>query len=221
MSSSGARGGKKPRAGRRPSSRPAPPVPPDSGSLFDFLGTLASGVWRAAGSPLKVAEALLLTPDQMKVLGPRQRAAMREAGLYLRDVREVTGLTVDDLGAALNLREHSLLSAVESGTATLSFELILRLAALLARHDPIPFVMRLTRAYNPDLWKLLQAWGMAGLPLQFERERQFVNIYRGRDAARKLTDEGFAALLAFTEAAFEMALHFAIEHQRSGRRGRE
>ncbi|MBK6336987.1 MAG: hypothetical protein IPF60_15005 [Betaproteobacteria bacterium] len=40
------------------------------------------------------------------------------------------------------------------------------------------------------------------------REREFANIYRGSDAARRLSDVEFAAVLSFTRAAFEMALAF-------------
>ena len=64
--------------------------------------------------------------------------------------------------------------------------------------------------------------------MQAGREREFANIYRGSDAARRLTDEDFGAVLAFTKAAFEMALAFrggkpaparAGSQKRLGRRG--
>lgn len=166
-----------------------------------------------AGVPLKMAGALFLEPGQLRLLTPQQRKMMRETGLYLRDLREVAGLTLGELGDALDLKDHSLLEAAERGTATLSFELVLRLAALLARHDPIPFVVRFVRTYNPELWKVLEAWGIGRLPAHFERERQFINIYRRHDGARKLSDAGFAKILAFTNAAFETALHFAAAHE--------
>jgi transcriptional regulator with XRE-family HTH domain len=133
----------------------------------------------------------------------------RETGGYVREVRELAGLTRAELARALELRDVSLLEAVESGTATLSFELILRLAAILARHDPVPFISKLARTYNPMLWDLLRDWGVGRLPLQLEREREFVNVLRSRDDARALSDEDFAAVLSFVDAAFEMALRFA------------
>ena len=187
-------------------------------TLFtDLAAAFTSSAFRlaaeAAGVPVRVAEALFLRPEQLELLAPEQRRMMRETGLYLRDLREVAGLTLADLGDALDLKDHSLLEAAERGTATLSVELILRLAALLARHDPIPFVLRFVRTYNPELWKLLEAWGIGRLPAHFERERQFSNIYRRHDAARKLSDKGFAKVLTFTQAAFEMALHFAAMHE--------
>jgi transcriptional regulator with XRE-family HTH domain len=134
-----------------------------------------------------------------------------QGGAYLREMRELAGLTIDELAEAIELTDHSILEAVEAGTATLSFELILRLSAVLARHDPIPFIARFTRTYSPEVWRVLEGWGVGRLPLHFEREREFINIYRRHDAARKLSDEGFARVLDFTRAAFEMSLHFTAE----------
>jgi transcriptional regulator with XRE-family HTH domain len=166
-----------------------------------------------AGVPVRMAENLLLGPEQLRRLQPEQRQLMRETGQYLRDLRQVAGLTLADLSEAMEVGDHSLLQAVEQGTATLSFELILRLAALLARHDPVPFVARLVRSYNPEAWSALERWGIGRLPLQLEREREFLNVLRRHDAARRLSDEGFAAVLGFTRAAFEMALHFAVAQE--------
>lgn len=151
---------------------------------------------------------------------PQAREMRREAGAYLRELREVAGLTRDELADAVELGDRSLLEAAEAGTATLSFELTLRLAAVLARHDPVPFVSRLVRSYNPVLWQLLEDWGVGRLPLQLEREREFVNILRGHDAVRGLSDRDFEQVLDFTRAAFETALHFAGRPAPRARRGR-
>ncbi|MCP4063748.1 MAG: helix-turn-helix transcriptional regulator, partial [Gammaproteobacteria bacterium] len=140
--------------------------------------------------------------------------AMLTAGQSLKDIREVAGLTVSEMSEALNLRDKSVLEAIENGTTTLSFELILRLAALIARNDPIPFIMRTTRNYNPEVWQILNDWGVARLPLQFEREREFINIFRRHDDARTLSDEGFQKVLEFTRQSFEMSLHFIEEQER-------
>ncbi|MGI9431789.1 MAG: helix-turn-helix transcriptional regulator [Myxococcota bacterium] len=147
--------------------------------------------------------------ESLAALLPETSAMKREAGAYVRELRELAGLTVDELAEALEISDESLLEAVESGTATLSFELTLRLAAILARHDPLPFISRLVRTCNPVLWQLLEDWGIGELPLQLEREREFVNLLRGADEARDLSDEEFARVLEFTRAAFEMALEFA------------
>ena len=184
----------------------------DGRSLFNRLaqlpiglaGEMARGTVKLAGASLRVGRAML-NPERLEM--------MREAGLYIRDVREVTGLTLTELSEALDLEDKSLLEAVEAGTKTLSFELILRLAALVARHDPIPFVMRLTRIYNPTIWRILDNWGVGGLTLQVGREREFINIFRKHDVARKLSDAGFAHVLEFTQSAFEMALHYAVAQE--------
>lgn len=178
-------------------------------ALVRALGALTSNVSgrMAAGSGmgLRVGKALLLSPEAASM--------RRDAGRYVRELRELAGLTVDELADAMQLSDHSLLAAVEKGTATLSFELILRLSALLARNDPVPFVVKLTRTYNPVLWRLLESWGIGRIPLHLERERRFINVYRSHDAARELSDDAFAHVLAFTQAAFEMALDFAAREE--------
>jgi transcriptional regulator with XRE-family HTH domain len=169
---------------------------------------MASGAARivtsAAGASFRVGRAML-RPERLEM--------MAETGSYLRDMRELGGLTLMELSEALDLEDKSFLEAVENGTATLSFELILRMAALVARHDPVPFVMQLTRTYNPSIWRILNDWGVGRVTLQMERERQFVSLLRRHDGARKLSDEGFAKVLAVAESAFEMALFYALKEE--------
>jgi len=197
------------RSRKQPS--PPPPVAP-AGSLPTALvrgiAALTAGLERLAapgGVGMRVGKALLLSPESARM--------RRDAGRYLRELRELAGLTLDELAEAIDLSDHSLLAAVEKGTATLSFELILRLSALLARNDPVTFVAKLTRSYNPALWKLLEGWGISRIPLQLERERRFVNVFRAHDAARKLSDASFDHVLDFTRAAFEMALDLAAAEE--------
>lgn len=177
--------------------------------LFERIGSAAGQAVRFAkrttDTSYKVGKALIQSQDQLKL--------MLSAGQSLKDLREVAGLTVSELSEALQLKDKSLLEAVENGTATLSFELILRLSALLARNDPIPFILKYSRTYSPETWKLLHDWGAGRLPLQYQREREFINIYRSQDKARQLSDEGFAHVLAFTREAFNTALHFAGEQE--------
>jgi transcriptional regulator with XRE-family HTH domain len=139
---------------------------------------------------------------------PDQRAALAKAGNVLRGMREAAGMSVKQVGEAINLKDPTLLELVENGKVALPFEIILRLASVLGRNDPISFVMRFTRSYNPDVWHTLENLGIGRFAVQAGREREFANIYRGSDAARRLSDEEFAAVLAFTKAAFEMALAF-------------
>lgn len=137
---------------------------------------------------------------------PEQLRLMAKAGESLRDVRKVTGITVDEISRALDLRDKSVWQAIEEGREVLSLEAILRLASLLARNDPLPFVLRMARTYQPRLWAVMQQLGLDGLPLQLERERDFINILRRRDEARKLPDAQWSQLLEFTRQAFELGL---------------
>ena len=164
---------------------------------------------RTSEVPLRMARAVLTSRSDPDTFRPDHLKMMYDAGLYLRDMREFAGLTVKDLAAALDMQDSSLLESVEAGAATLPFETILRLAALVARNDPVPFVIRMLRSYNPEAWEVLQNWGIGRLPLQLERERQFINVYRGNDVARQLSDPQFQRVLEFTRGAFELALEFA------------
>lgn len=166
---------------------------------------------RTSEVPLRMARAVLTDRKDGKEFKADHLQLMYDAGHYLRDLREVAGLTVKDVASALDMSDTNLLEAVEAGTATLPFETILRLASLVARHDPVPFVIRMLRSYNPEAWGVLQNWGIGRLPLQLERERQFINIYRSNDIARQLSDDAYAKVLEFTRGAFESALQFSRE----------
>ena len=144
--------------------------------------------------------------------GVSEPAGWSKAGAAIRAMREKAGMTIAEVGAALDLKDPSLLEAIETGRLALSFELILRLAAVFGRNDPIGFVMRFTRSTNPDLWKSLEDLGVGKLVLQTVREHQFVNIYRSNDEARTLSDEEFAEIASFTQAAFEMAMALRSRH---------
>lgn len=178
-------------------------------SFFDKVSDATSSALKFAkktgGTSYKVGKAIIQSQDQLKL--------MVSAGQSLKDLREVAGLTASELSEAINLKDKSIIEAVENGTATLSFELILRLAALLARNDPIPFILKYTRTYSPETWRVLTDWGVGKLPLHYERERQFINIYRSQDKARNLSDEGFNRVLEFTKQAFNLSLHFIGEQE--------
>ncbi len=203
--------GTKPVKSRNAAKKQMTRLPDEERSLVLQVASLAAKAFRLAAkagySSVKVGKALLMSSSGDTKL-------MQESGAYLKDVRELAGLTQAELTEALHLSDQSLLAAVEKGTATLSFELILRLAALLARHDPVPFIIKFTRTYDPEIWAILERWGIGHIPVHFEREREFINIYRGHDAARKLSDKGFEKVLQFTRAAFETALHFVSEQQK-------
>jgi transcriptional regulator with XRE-family HTH domain len=147
---------------------------------------------------------------------PEQRRALAKAGSVLRGMREAAGLSLREVGEAINMKDPTLLDLVENGKVALPFEVILRLASVLGRNDPVSFVMRFTRSYNPEVWHTLENLGIGRLALQAGREREFANIYRASDAARRLTDDEFALVLGFTKTAFEMAVAFRSQPAKPG-----
>jgi transcriptional regulator with XRE-family HTH domain len=202
---------------RRKPAAPEPPVPPGGAEsavrslarqLHSWTGNLIGGVGTAADLSLAMAAA--------RVTRPGPKAAVAKASALLRDAREAAGLTLDDLGAALELKDPSFMRLVESGKVGLPFEMILRMATILGRNDPITFVLQLTRSYNPRVWKSLEALGVGKLLVQAGREREFANLYRRNTAARELSDKDFAAALGFAGAAFDSALVFLGHTEASG-----
>jgi transcriptional regulator with XRE-family HTH domain len=200
---------------------PAAPSKPDAGAkpapargTGSTIVDLARQVRSWTDSVLGIAGAaadVTMGAAKMMLPKPGQRQTLEKAGAVLRRMRETTGLSIGEVGEAINLKDPALLDLVENGKVALPFEIILRLASVLGRNDPISFVMRFTRSYNPDVWKTLESLGIGRLALQAGREREFANLYRASNAARRLSDEQFAELLKFTKAAFEMALAFAVE----------
>jgi transcriptional regulator with XRE-family HTH domain len=184
-------------------------------SAARLTGGLATGAIREmikrSEASLRWGSNLLLDSPLLNTLSPDRLEAMKQAGMLMHDLRETAGLTIEDLSKSLDMADTSLLKAVENGTATLSFDLVLRLAALLARNDPLPFIIRFVRTYNPQMERLMEGLGAGSMSRQFERERRFVNILRKRDDVRTLNDEQFQKLLAFSESAFNLALDFVEE----------
>ena len=174
--------------------------------LQSWAGSMLSRVGDASDTALTLAAA--------RTQGPGRKAAVEKAAGLLRDLRQAAGLSLEELGQALELDDPSFMGLVESGKVGLPFDLILRLASVLARNDPVGFVMKMTRTYNHKIWKTLDALGVGKLLVQAGREREFANIYRRHDAARHLSDKDFGAALAFADAAFQAALVFQLKHKR-------
>lgn len=165
------------------------------------LGRWADGMLASAGAGARMAG--LVAPV---IASPAAAASLTRAGALLHDVRETAGLSVNDLGAAINLKDASLLEHFEAGKVALPFDVILRIAGVLGRNDPVPFVMRLLRESNPRLAKTLEDMGIGKLVAHVGREREYVNLYRGRDELRGLSDEEFAAMLTIVDGALKLVL---------------
>ncbi len=168
---------------------------------------------RVGGLTLKVGKTLILSQTQLLLLSAEQRAWMQRAGAAIEDARQTAGMSRDDLAEALDLEDKTVLKAMEQGSATVSFELILRLTSLLARNDPVPFLVSVVRGFNPRLWAVFEDWGFGHLPTMVERDRQWMNIYRGNHAARQLPEEEFDRVIAFCSSALDMAMQFKATEQ--------
>lgn len=198
-----------------PKKKPAPAAAetPTGSSLFDQLRGYTGMVSEGLKEVARVGSAIpLMYSDNWlkdlysKTISPERLSAMADAGLFLRDARQVAGLNLQELAAALGLSDTELLEEVEKGRATLPFDMILRIAALIARHDPIPFILNFLRTYNPALEKRLESWGITALPKQYERERRFVNLVRKHDALRDMSDAEFDRFIGYQGSAIELTL---------------
>lgn len=145
-----------------------------------------------------------------KVIDPARLEAMADAGHLLKDARQVAGLNVAELSEAVGLADTELLEDVEKGAATLPFDMILRIASLTARHDPIPFILKFLRTYNPDLERGLQQWGISQWPQAYERERRFINIYRQHDNLRELSDSEYERFIGYMNSATDFTLNIMM-----------
>lgn len=195
----------------------------DGAPLGDAVAGLTGGVRRWAGAALGLANTavdLSMNAASLAARTPGQRAAVGKAGKLIRQAREAAGLSLLELGAAIDLSDPELLARAESGKVALPFEALLRLAAVLGRHDPLTFALQLTRGTNPGLWRALEDIGLGKLLVQGGRERELANIYRGNDAARALSDAEFARVVDFTRQAFDMAVQFRSAPTPPGRRKR-
>ncbi len=195
-------------SGRRAAvTKPAAPAPLEA-AIDQQINNLIGGIAGLTSSALRLAGRTRDTANRAIARSPEQLRMMAAAGESLRDMRQVLGLTAGEIADALNLRDRGILQAIEEGREVLSFELILRMASLYARNDPLPFILKYTRTYQPRLWAILHELGIDSLPLNVERERSFVNIYRRHDSARNISDAGFERVLGFTQQAFDMALEY-------------
>lgn len=178
-------------------------------SMFEVAQQLrrwTDNVLGIAGS----AGELSLNLAQARAKEPQQQQKLEKAGSMLRQAREGAGLSLKELSEAVAIADPRMLEQAEVGKAALPMEVILRLAGVLGRRDPVPFAMKLARTYNPQLWKALDALGIGSLVALAGRERELANLYRGNDDARRLSDADFADVLAFTKTGFDLAVKFRV-----------
>ncbi len=154
----------------------------------------------------------------MKTFEPERLDAMADAGRLLRDARETAGLSLKELTKALGLKDDSLLKDIESGERVMPLEPLFRSASLIARHDPIPFLIKFMRTYNPALGATLEQWGIMALPVQYERERRWINLYRRHDVLRTLSDEEYDRLIEYVDSATKLVLDVMQKEKAAGKK---
>jgi transcriptional regulator with XRE-family HTH domain len=169
-----------------------------AGGTFDFARNTATMTAMFGENWLRSALLNKLEPERLE--------AMADAGRFLRDARETAGMSLKDLAESLGLSDRGVLEDIESGETIMPLELMLRSAALLARHDPIPFLIKFMRTYNPALEKALEQWGVLALPKQYERERRFVNLMRKHDVLRRLSDNEYDRFIHYMESSGNLVL---------------
>ena len=188
--------------------KPGPDFSPVA-SIFDVAKQLrrwTDNVLGIAGS----AGDLSLNLAKARASEPRLQQQLDKAGSMLRQAREGAGMTLRELSEAVAIADPRTLEQAEVGQAALPMEVILRLASVLGRRDPVPFAMKLARTYNPQLWKALDALGIGSLVALAGRERELANLYRANDDARRLSDADFAEVLAFVKSGFDMSVKFRV-----------
>ena len=195
----------------------------DSASLLDSVRKLTGQV---AGGTLGLARNTAamtamfgenwLRSAVLNQLEPERLEAMAEAGHFLKDARETAGLSIKDLSESLGLADKSMLEDIESGETIMPLEVMLRSASLLARHDPIPFLIKFMRTYNPALEKTLEQWGVLALPKQYERERRFVNLYRQHDVLRGFSDDEYERLIHYMQSSISLVLDVMQSEKSAG-----
>jgi transcriptional regulator with XRE-family HTH domain len=195
----------------------------DSESLLNSLKKLTGQV---AGGTLGLARNTAtmtamfgenwLRTTVLNQLEPERLEAMAEAGHFLKDARETAGMSIKDLSESLGIADKSMLEDIESGETIMPLEVMLRSASLLARHDPIPFLIKFMRTYNPALEKTLEQWGVLTLPKQYERERRFVNLYRQHDVLRSLSDAEYERFVHYMQSSIGLVLDVMQSEKTAG-----
>jgi transcriptional regulator with XRE-family HTH domain len=189
------------------------------GSLRKLTGQVAGGTLGLARNTVTMTAMFgenWLRTTVLNQLEPERLEAMADAGHFLRDARETAGMSIKDLSERLGLSDKAVLEDIESGSTIMPLELMLRSASLLARHDPIPFLIKFMRTYNPALEKTLEQWGVLALPKQYERERRFVNLYRQHDVLRSLSDDEYERFIHYMESSCNLVLDVMQSEKAAG-----
>ncbi|MEZ5569178.1 MAG: helix-turn-helix transcriptional regulator [Halioglobus sp.] len=185
-------------------------------SLMKLTGQVAEGTFDLARNTATMTAMFgenWLRSALLNKLEPERLEAMAEAGHFLRDARETAGISLKEMADMLGLSDRNVLEEIESGQTLMPLELMLRSASLVARHDPIPFLIKFMRTYNPALEKTLEQLGVMALPRQFERERRFVNLVRRHDTLRSLTDAEYERFIQYMDGSCNFVLDVMLKEK--------
>ena len=191
-------------------------------SLLKLTGQVAGGTLELARNTATMTAMFgdnWLSSALLKTMEPERLEAMADAGRFLKDARETAGLSLKDLTESLGISDDDVLENVESGETILPLEIMLRCASLLARNDPIPFLIKFMRTYNPSLGQTLEQWGILALPKNYERERRFVNLYRQHDVLRSFSDEEYARFNEYMENSVALVLDVMAKEKQANSEG--
>jgi len=192
------------------------------GSVRRLTGQVAGGTLGLARNTAAMTAMFgenWLRSTVLNQLEPERLEAMAEAGHFLRDARETAGMSLKDLAESLGLADKTMLEDIESGQTIMPLEVMLRSASLLARHDPIPFLIKFMRTYNPALEKTLEQWGVLALPKQYERERRFINLYRQHDVLRGFSDAEYERFIHYMQSSIHLVLD-VMQSEKAARLGK-
>ncbi|MEP5566984.1 MAG: helix-turn-helix transcriptional regulator [Halioglobus sp.] len=186
----------------------------DNDSLLNSLrrlsGQVAGGTFELARNTATMTAMFgesWLRSTVLNQLEPERLEAMAEAGHFLRDARETAGMSIKEVSESLGLSDNTVLENIESGQTIMPLEVMLRATSLLARHDPIPFLIKFMRTYNPALEKTLEQLGVLTIPKHYERERRFVNLYRQHDMLRQFNDDEYDRFIEYMESSSNLVLN--------------
>ena len=91
------------------------------GQLSGLVGSVKDQLMTWGSWPFRMVGVVVFSAEQLAKLTPEQSNMLREAGSYLHELRDLAGLTSNELAEALDVEDNSILDAIEQGTATLSF----------------------------------------------------------------------------------------------------
>ena len=149
-----------PRKAAKPRTRTVEPVVVVDNGLVDQMRAMAGKVLDAGAATVGAAASLKAAAGVARALSqgkPMEAAAdvlkavmpsLSEPGVWtrtgaaLKRLRQAAGLTITEVGTAINLKDPSLIEAWENGRIAVPFEIVLRLAAVLGRSSELPSRVR-------------------------------------------------------------------------------